>query len=358
MEPFRKQIGLLVLVFLGVPSLTAVLWLAGITQAVTSPDFIPNLPKDFSEELPDAVEFMLESARHRSSIEPENLRQWILAASKAETRPGELFEEIGLMSWLRDDLSDALKRIYLILQGEVRPHNVKLDFTGLKTAFHHEAIDRYFLEIVDQLPPATEKQEQIWYAIGSGQRHYRGYRQGLPACKPSSQEAIQAVADKLRDRDENIPRRETIFEGEEIEASGIDILTIARILGYLLLMIPGFIIAFGAFIAEPLNFRCFRWSGIPIIISSFIALVFAFLPKVLLKLMALVFGWIGSVYHDDSIWSPSLISQGIDKLGNLVRVVIDPLFAPVVSVALFAGLFGVLLYGLSCLSERRAPSRY
>ncbi|MFH1998320.1 MAG: hypothetical protein ABIK28_01505, partial [Planctomycetota bacterium] len=358
MEPLRKYIGLFILVFLGIPALTVVIGFAGITRALTCPTFIPNLPATVCAELPEAVDLLFETARHPSSIEPENLRQWILAASQAETRPSWLLEQTGFMTWLREDLSEALERIFLILKGEVPPHNVTLDLRPLKTAFMHPAIDRYFMEIVDLLPPATADEEKIWQAIAQGNRHYRGCRNGLPACKPNNDATVEAVAARLKQRKADLPDREIIFEGEEIETSGFDILLIAQILGYLLFMVPGFIIAFGAFIAEPLSFRCFRWSGIPIMVSALIASAFAVLPGAILKIMSLLLGWIGSIYHEPAAWSPSLISQGIDKLSTVLSVVMDPLFSPVISTALFTGLFGAFLYGLACLSDRRAPRPY
>ena len=108
------------------------------------------------------MEVLFEAAGHPLAIEDENARAWIRAAAMARTSPEELLEEIGLLGWLREDLSGALREIFLVLEGRLRPDVITLDLRPLKRAFHHEAIDRYFLEVVENLPPCDAKQEAAW----------------------------------------------------------------------------------------------------------------------------------------------------------------------------------------------------
>ena len=44
MNPARKIIGLLIIVFIAIPSVLAIIWSVGLTKAVVSPEFLSDLP--------------------------------------------------------------------------------------------------------------------------------------------------------------------------------------------------------------------------------------------------------------------------------------------------------------------------
>ena len=125
-----------------VPLLFAVTWAVGVTRALSWPDFLPELPRHLSEELPETVDLLFETAQQPGAVDDEQARTWILAAAEAETRPGDLLEEIGLLAWLREDLSFTLHQIYGVLAGRMHMEVITLDFRPLKAALRHRAIDR------------------------------------------------------------------------------------------------------------------------------------------------------------------------------------------------------------------------
>ena len=123
-------------------------------------------------------------------------------------------------------------------------------------------------------------------------------------------------------------------------------------------LIPAFFIAIGSFIAVPFGYRSFRWSGIPILVTGLAVLITAVLPKLILKGTAGLVTWIGTQQCESVYWPPDLIREMSDQVYNLVLVVIDPLFSPVMSTALFVALFGVVLYAVSFISDRSVSDPY
>jgi hypothetical protein len=347
MEPIRKLIGLSILLIAGIPILFQVTWTVGVTRAVSEPEFLPNLPVQLSEELPGTLELFLEAACQSGTVEDEEAQAWFQAAARARTTPSELMEECGLLSWLREGLPNTLRQIFGVLEGKIHPDVITLDLRPLKQAFHHPAVDRYFLEVVENLPPCNAKQQAVWEKIAKGRR----CRSGLPPARPD-RATLSQVAEQLKYRCLDMPDEEILFEGDEFQSLGMNLIRLASMLSLALFLIPGFFIFAGAFIAEPFNFRFFRWCGIPTMIGGLAVLVTATLPKVVLALSAKLVTWVGSFQSEPLHLSPGLVEVLMEKISSLVLVVIDPLFSPVMSTSLIVCLCGVVLYGLSFLSEK------
>lgn len=353
MEPLRKPLGFFILVFIALPALFAVTWAVGITRAVSRPDFLPELPQRIAEELPVTVDLLFEAAQQPGAVDDEQARTWILAAAEAKTRPGELLEEIGLLDWCRNDLSFTLHQLYGALSGQRHMEVITLDFRPLKAALSHEAVDRYFLEVVDHLPPCTPREQKVWESIGRGRRH----RGGLPACRPDH-EAVMRVAGKLERRSIDLPREVEVLDTDDLETTGLDLLSIALAVSLILFVVPGFFIALGAFVAEPMNFKAFKWSGISVLVAGLAVLITAALPKGILKLVTAIIGWAGAKDPDLAYWPPGLVNETADKVYGLCGLAIDPLLSPVFQTALFVCLAGAVLWGIHLLkreSEGRPP---
>ncbi len=353
MELIRKPIGLLIIAFIGFPALYVVTWTVGITRAVSQPDFIPSLPEKISEELPGTVDLLFDAAINPRALKDKNARTWITAAAEAETRPGELLEEIGFLEWLREDLSKSLVQIFDTMNGEIHPEIITLDFRLLKRAVEHEAIDRYFLEVVDKLPPCTPQQQAAWEAIGAGKRYSRrSHRNGLPAAKPD-QATIRMMAWKLKDRRMDMPDEVVLFHRDEFQLPALDLFSIAFMLSLGLFLIPGFFIAFGAFVAEPFSFRSFRWSGVAVTLGGLAVMLSAILPKLILKGSLALIEWVGLQQHEPAFyWPPELISEVTDRIYSLFLTVIDPLFSPVLITALIVSVCGLVLCTISVVAQK------
>ncbi|MHC4946038.1 MAG: hypothetical protein ACYTG7_23755 [Planctomycetota bacterium] len=351
MESLRKSIGLAILALIGIPTLFGVVWTVGIIRAVSQPEFLPELPRRISYELPVMGDLLLEAAQHPQAIEGDNARAWIRAAAEANTTPGELMEETGLLRWLREDVSATMHDLFKVLNGEMHPEVISLDFRPLKRALSHEAIDRYFLEVVENLPPCTPKQERAWKYIGSGRRH----RGGLPACRPDD-DALRKVARELRCRETDLPDRLILYERDEFQIGGLDLFLLAFMCSMGLFVIPAFFIALASFVAEPLSFRAFKWSGIPTLITGAAVLITAVLPKLILKGVVMLVTWVGYHKQDETYFPSELVHTLMDRMYSLALTVLDPLLSPVISTSLFVILAGAVLYAIGLVPERQ-PSR-
>lgn len=353
MEQVRKYLGLLVLLFIGIPALYSVTWTVGITRAVTRPDFLPELPARISEHLPRTVDLLLEAANQPGALKDENTRAWLLAAAEVRTTPGELLEEIGLLKWLREDLSYTFRSVFEVLKGGYHPGAIDLDLRPLKQAIAHDAIDRYFLDMVNNLPPCTPQQQAAWEAIGKGRRYYgKGYRGGLPAGRPDDSTVRHIAKELRRSRRVDMPDEVTLYCGEEWEPLGLDVLSLALVISFALFLIPAGFIAVGAFIAEPLSLRAFMWGGVSIIVGGIAVLASAFLPKLILKGTMTLVSWVGARSAESLYWPPELMGEITDRIYGMTLMVIDPLFSPVIYTALFVILFGAVCYAVYLVSDR------
>jgi len=54
MNGIRKVIGLLIIIFIGVPVLISIIWAVGITRAVVSPEFLSEMPREIITKIPEA----------------------------------------------------------------------------------------------------------------------------------------------------------------------------------------------------------------------------------------------------------------------------------------------------------------
>jgi len=355
MESIRKSLGLLIIALIGVPLLFTVIWSVGIVSAVSKPEYIPELPLNISEELPRAVDAILETAKHPDAIEDIETRIWLQAAARAKTSPSELLEEIGLLDWLRHDVSKALKDVYKVIEGKYQPHTIVLNLRPLKRAVEHNAIDRYFLEIMENMPPSTPSQQAQWEAICHSNKRYSKRRNAtVPPSRPD-RKTMALIAREIGNRRPDIPNEEVIFKGAEFKNLGLNIFSLVHMLSFLLFIGPGFFITLGAFIAEPMTFRTFRWSGVPVIITGLLALISAILPKLVLKFIASIVTWSISLQQTPVLWPPELIRKVTDEVSGLLLTVIDPLFYSVITTSIVVALCGMVICGLSFISEKSSP---
>ena len=52
MDVVRKSIGVLIIIFIGIPVLFGVIWAVGVTRAVISPEFLSDLPQEIIQKIP------------------------------------------------------------------------------------------------------------------------------------------------------------------------------------------------------------------------------------------------------------------------------------------------------------------
>jgi hypothetical protein len=338
MDTARKIIGLLLIIFIGLPTLFGIIWAVGMIRASVSAEFLSDLPREIIAEIPDTADEIFRDARSEEFITDDRTRAWFEAAAKTGISPRELLENTGLMAWMEDEVSDSLRQFGLVLRGERRPRPIAIDLRPLKEGLLHPEMERFLLEVLNQLPPCDEHGMKAWAELVTSGSHHP-----LPACKPDPAVAQAAL---LHARTELVEEIDDEFEVIEkvyhFPVVPFGFSRMVSFLSYFLFLIPAAFIFLGALIGASSPAGVFRWSGISVLAGSLPALILALATKFLSlwAVKAWPYGW-----HD--AWPTELGDLVMDKLSWIPMRVIDQLFTPVIGVAAIVCVVGVVLYALS-----------
>jgi len=336
----RKIIGLLVIVFIGIPTLFGIIWAVGMTRAAVSPELISDLPQEIINEAPYVVDDMYKAMQQKGAMSDDNAREWLDAARKSGFSPRDLMKDIGLLDWLKNELSHSLQKVGEMLRGEIPAETIVLDLRPLKRSLQHEGIEREFMNILDQLPPCTDDQQEIWN--GTVLDRYHDHDRSIPACKPDPETIRDSLRTMRQDIDEDIPDEVDLFEDADFFPRGISISKSVVSLTYLLFLIPIAFIALGSIIAATSKTGFLRWSGISTVLGGLSALLLALFAKNVTNLFLYDFP------YDYSGHIPFDIREIIfENLSGIFNVVFDKLFSPVIAVAGTVCVVGVILFALS-----------
>ncbi len=100
MNTARRLIGLLLIIFLGLPTLFGIIWAVGMIQASVSAEFLTDLPREIIADIPDKADEIFREAQDERVIIDDNTRAWFQAAAKTGISPRDLMEKTGLLEWL------------------------------------------------------------------------------------------------------------------------------------------------------------------------------------------------------------------------------------------------------------------
>ena len=339
MNPLRKIIGLLIIIFVGIPTLFGIIWAVGITRAAVSPELISDLPQEVIDEIPYFIDDVYQSLQKEGVTDDERAREWIRASQKAGFSPREFIDEIGLTGWLKNELSRSLQEIGEILRGEIPPRPIILDFRPLRQAFKHPAVEKAFFKTIENLPPCEPDQAEIW--TQSADDKY--FHESLPACRPEDMELARKARQNIQYQiDEDIPDDVNLFENAEYFPRGVSISKMLVSLTYLLFFIPVIFIFIGSLIAAQSKSSFFRWAGISTLVAGVPALLLALLVRNIVP-------WISNHFpYAYSADIPFDIHEVVfDNLGGVFGVILDKLFSPVVAVAGIVCVIGVIFFAFS-----------
>jgi hypothetical protein len=358
MSGVRKTIALLVIILIGIPVLLGVIWAVGVTRAVVSPEFLAEMPRDIIARVPNLLEETLEAVDREDVIEDADTRAWVRAVASAETTPKELLEKIGVMDWLKNELSQSLEDIGKILRGEMRPKPVKLNMRPLKAALTHEGVSQYLQEILEKLPPCTDDQVKEWLEAVVHERPFED--NAPPACQPPDLvNAVRLLRQAWIQEVAEIPDEVDVFDIEKEDffpRRGVNITHLVVSLTYFLFFFPAVILLVSALIATSSGPGILRWIGVPTLISGILAFGLS-------RFVGKMVQWgvdIGPFsYSYSNVHHVPFSEAGeifIEKLGDIILVVVDHLFAAVNTVAGTVCVVGIILIALSYLLSRDSRS--
>lgn len=340
MDALRKSIGVLIIIFIGVPVLLGVIWAVGITKAVVSTDFLSDLPREIITKVPDMIDEVLEEVDREDLVDDPNDRAWVRAVVEAKTSPKELLGKIGLLDWLENELSASLQLMGEMLRGEKPVRQIVLNLRPLKESLRHEAIKDYLIELLKNLPTCNQDQLEDWQAAALNPRDL----EDLPACRPAEldlETAAKAIS-FVREREiEDIPDEVILLEGVRAFPRGVNMLKSVVAFTYLLFLVPAFFIILASVIGGTGTGGILRWMGLSTFIGGIIAYAFSSMLK---GAVPWAIG-IAPETHGISAFEELIIG----KAGDIGMVVMDRVLSGVNSTAGIVCIVGVVLFALSYL---------
>ncbi|HUU38120.1 MAG TPA: hypothetical protein VMW46_07950 [Candidatus Desulfaltia sp.] len=339
MNTARRLIGLLLIVFLGLPTLFGIIWAVGMIKASVSAEFLTDLPREIIADIPGKADEIFREAQNEQVIADDNTRAWFQAAAKTGISPGDLLEKTGLLGWLDGELSDSLRQIGRVLRGERRLRPITIDLRPLQTALLHPEVDRFLEETLKNLPPCDERGRMLWgeLAMGDIRRHQ------IPSCQPDLETAKAVLAEARRRAVRDMDDRIEVFEGvRSFPLLPFGISGTITFLSYFLFLIPAAFIFLGALIAASSPASFFRWSGVSVLVGG--------VPTLLLALATKFFSlWAikAAPFFEHDYWASDLGDLVLNKLSWIPERIVNQLFSPVVWVSAMVCVVGVVLYALS-----------
>ncbi len=342
MNQTRAIIGLLIMIFFAIPALFGIIWAVGLTQAVVSEKMLSELPQEVIAEIPNLVDGVLLAAKDENIEMHPDGRAWLQAAAGVAQSPKDLLKETGLNDWLEKELSDSLRAVGDILNGRTEARNVQLDLRPLKQALNHPAMERYLMQVVENLPVCTAAQLEIWEQKIKDPENY----DALPPCRPETSVSIDAAASIRNNIIRDIPDQVNFFKNSGLPYRRVNIAKTVMSFTYLLFLIPAFLIIMGALVAARSKSHFFRWSGATTLIGGGLALGLATLVKQIVP-------W-STGFHPGRYSSHWLHWNNVigDHMEGIALIFTRHLVAPVIAVAGVVCVVGLLLFAFSFTFSR------
>jgi hypothetical protein len=343
MKALRKILGLLIVLFIGLPILFAVIWAVGLTRAAVSPEFVSDLPQEIIEEVPSLVEEVFEEAQNEELMIDEDTRAWFKAASEVDISPRELMRNMGLESWLENELSGSLDEIGDVLRGKRKAGPIVIDLRPLKKALQSEDFKDYITQVMEKLPPCNEEDIERWYTVTD--RDYDLF--DFPPCTPGVEVSDQVIQDYLDGLTDDISDEIEVFSG--MRYVPLSVTRMVKLLSYGMFFLPALIILLGSVIAATSTASFFRWSGLSVLAGGLISLLTALFTK------QLAFAGIGlSPYSFSKDWSVGLHELVLEKTAWIQTAVVNHLFSPVIAVAGVVSIVGFIIFIVSFIASGKS----
>jgi hypothetical protein len=337
MDFFGRLVGGFILVFLAIPALIGVIWTTGVTSAVVGEEFVGDVITDVADQIPSLVDEVFEVAKDPEAVKDPDFRLWVDAASKVEKSPSQLLTEIGFYDWLKEDLGGSLDTVGKMLQGDKQPEDVVLSFKRLKDAFRHPALREYIADVIGQLPDCTPEDFAEWDRVIQSKEENKD----LPACNPGAGIVGMAVSTVVHELDD-IPDQELIIGKSEVPAGFNFARAVSNVL-WLLFLIPGALILFGALIAGRGRAGFLLWSGATTLTGGLTTLMISSLmgDVVLAALQMDPAHW--NWEQHGKFWTTEPGRLVASRMADMVSLVIEHVFDPVTTIAAVVSALGVIL---------------
>ncbi len=336
MSSFRKVIGFLIIVFVGLPLLFAITWSVGLTRAAMSPKLVSEVPQKIIGAVPEMIDEFVREGQNADLVKDAETRAWFQAVAKSPTPPRELLTKIGILPWMQGELQDALAKIGDVLKGNRPPDRISIDLRPLKKALLDPSVEDYILDVLKNLPSCDDAGMRRWMETGrDGLVHAH-----LPPCQPDLDAARAVVRAEQARIVGRMDDEVEVFQGARFVP--FEFFHVLTYLLYALFIIPAIFILGGALVAASSPADFLRWSGIPILIGGLSSLGLA----LFVRNSAFYFlRW--APFRRAHEWSSDLGPLVLEKTRWAIRLVLEPLFNPVIAAAGAVCVVGLIFIAFS-----------
>jgi hypothetical protein len=310
MNSFRKIVGALIIIFVGLPLLFAITWAVGLTRAAMSPKLVSEVPEKIIAAMPEMIDELVRDGQKPDVIRDPETRAWLLAMSKSGTSVNDLLAKTGVTAWMQGELKSALSEIGEVLKGTRPPRRITIDLRPLKKSLLDPRIGEYVIGVLNNLPACDEAGTARWLEAGR-----EGFnRAHLPACRPADMavaaEVVRAEQARVSGRmDDEVE----IFHGVRELPFGFPHFLTFFVYG--LFIIPAVFILGGALVAAASPQEFLRWSGVPILVGGLSTLGLALFIR---ASTTFVLGW--APFRTAHEWSSDLGPLVLDKTRWAVKI--------------------------------------
>lgn len=343
MRTGRVIIGLLIILFIGLPLLLGTIWTVGVTRGVVSPEFISELPQEIMSEVPGLMDAIFEEARDEDVVGDRNTRAWFDAAAETGMKPSDVMQEIGLMDWFENEVSRVLENIGDVLRGKKRARPMTLDLRPLRTALEHPAIDEYITAVLNRLPECDESGEDRWR--DALRRDLEDIT--IPACRPDVV-ITSEILDSVRNHfiEGNMEDEVEIFSDMRVPHFGIA--KTVQLFSYGLFFLPVLFLLIGALIAGQSSSSVLKWGGGSLLAGGLVSLGLSYFVK---NISALAIRFHPLTY--ESSWANDLEMLIYQKIEWIPSSILDHIFSPVVQISGIVCVIGLIIFALSFTMHSR-----
>jgi hypothetical protein len=336
MSSFRKVVGFLIIVFVGLPLLFAITWAVGLTRAATSPKLVSEAPLKIIAAVPGMIDEFVREGQNADLVKDADTRAWLQAIAKSPTPPRELLVKLGILPWMQGELQVALGKLGDVLRGRRPPDRISIDLRPLKKALLDPSVEDYVIGVLKNLPPCDDAGMRRWTDNGWGDQG----RVHLPPCQPDLDAARAAVRIEQARIVGRMNDEIEIFQN--VRFVPYEFSHVLTYLLYALFIIPAIFILGGALVAASSPADFLRWSGIPTLIGGLSALG----PALFVRTSAFYFErW--ALFRHGRDWSFDFGPLVLEKTRWAIRIVLEPLLNPVIAAAGAVCVVGLILIALS-----------
>ncbi len=343
MSSFRKIVGALIIILVGLPLLFAITWAVGLTRAAMSPKLISEVPEKIIGAMPEMIDEIVREGQKPDVVHDAESRAWLQAMDKSGTSVNDLLAKTGVMAWMQGELKSALSEVGDVLKGVRPPGRIAIDLRPLKKSLLDPRFSDYIVNVLNNLPPCDEAGTARWLEA-AGEGFGRGH---LPTCRPvDAAVAASAVRAEQARITSSMDDEVQIFESVPELPSGFPHILTFFIYG--LFIIPAVFILGGALVAAASPAEFLRWSGIPTLIGGGSALGLALFIR---SSALFVLRW--TPLRRAHEWSADFGPLVLDKTRWAVRILLAQLLDPVVAAAGVVCVVGLIFIAFSFSARSR-----